>query len=138
HPAFLVGEPLQESETRLVVGVRSERVRRQMILRDVIALDITQDADESEIDGVCKGRLNRWMSMIFPFYEIVEDMHAAAGEEGFSRTRRILPLHRRVEHGLQAAIVRARDIRERPLRERIARLVRQLNEPLPRQLRVAV
>src|SRR5579862_1299735 len=99
---FLVREAVEESHARCFIAV--ERTLGQMILRDIVTLVIAKNTYKCEIDGICESKLDRRVAVILPFLEVVEHVHAAAGEERFTWARGICPLHGGVEHRLQAAI----------------------------------
>src|SRR5215813_15508069 len=81
--------------------------------------DLPHDPDEGIVDRVLESLENGRVRVVFPPLEIGEYMHAAAGEER-AGTARIAALHGRIDHRLQTAVGRFREIPGRPCGDRIA------------------
>src|SRR5215469_751341 len=90
-PAFLIGKPFEIRLPNLIVGIRQELVDLHSALRLVMEDNVAHDTDEGIVDRVLERLEDRRILVIFPSFEIGEDVHAAAGEER-ARTARIMAL----------------------------------------------
>ena len=108
-PAVGLDEALQIFVALRVVGVVEQPLDLDPVRRDVIIHDVAHTRMKDRLIEFSKASSTVGLAEFSHDREIREGMRAAAGKE-LLRRRRIVPLQRRLEHRLQAAVLRARQI----------------------------
>ncbi|MCY1422698.1 hypothetical protein D9M71_383900 [compost metagenome] len=118
--AFLVGETGQVFLAARVGVVLQQRYAVVRLLVGHVTHQVAHQADERQVDRLAQCILEGRVAAVVFLAEVVEHVHAAAGEEGFAGVGRILAFQRRVEHGVQALVLAVqRQPFQRPLADAV-------------------
>ncbi|MNO86941.1 hypothetical protein D3C76_783560 [compost metagenome] len=103
--AFAIGKAGQVFLTARVGVILEQRHAIERLLIGHVAHDVAHQANERQVDRLAQRFLEGRVAAVVFLAEVVEHVHAAAGEEGFAGVGRILALQGGVEHGIQALVL---------------------------------
>ncbi|MNZ62920.1 hypothetical protein D3C78_810550 [compost metagenome] len=103
--AFLVGKACQVFLAARVRIVLEQRHAVEWLLVGHVAHQVAHQANERQVDRLAQGFFEGRVAPVVLLAEVVEHVHAAAGEERFAGVGRVLALQGCVEHGIQALVL---------------------------------
>ncbi|MDT4817330.1 hypothetical protein FQZ97_504050 [compost metagenome] len=119
--AFLVDEAVEVFLAARILVVGQHRYPAAGVAVDLVADQVTQQTHEGQVDRFAQGVLDGRNAAVVLLAEVAEGVDAAAGEEALVRARRVLALQRRLEHGLQAAVLRRHEVLDGPFADEVQR-----------------
>ncbi len=118
HHALAIGEARQVVQAFGVVVV-AEQCGAIAQLVAAVADQVAQQPHERQVDRFAQGLAQCRQAMVVLVAEVAETVHSRAGEEPLGGARRVAPLHRRDEHGRQAAVLVAGQVVQCPAAQRV-------------------